>query len=52
MVDSLSADGFVADSVLDNAIKTAKTTLGVNKAINANDIVDYSFLAEALKKQK
>jgi ABC-type nitrate/sulfonate/bicarbonate transport system substrate-binding protein len=52
MVDSLSADGFVDDSVLENAIKTAKKTLGVSKTLNAADIVDYSFLREALKKQR
>jgi NitT/TauT family transport system substrate-binding protein len=52
MVDSLSSDGFVEDAVLDNAIQTAKKVLGVNKPVRADDVVDYSFLRDAVKKDK
>jgi ABC-type nitrate/sulfonate/bicarbonate transport system substrate-binding protein len=52
MVDSLSNDGFVEDRVIENAIQTAKKMLGVTKPVSANDIVEYSFLREVLKKDK
>ncbi len=52
MVDSLSSDGFVEDSVLENAIQGAKKLLGVSRPVSAADIVDYSVLREVLKKDK
>jgi ABC-type nitrate/sulfonate/bicarbonate transport system substrate-binding protein len=52
MVDSLSSNGFVEEAVLENGIQTAKKVLGVNKPVSANDIVDYSFLREAVKNEK
>ena len=50
MIDSLSQDGFVESSVLDNAIEDAKKLLGSDKPIPQTDVVDYSFLRAALKK--
>jgi hypothetical protein len=50
MVDSLSADGFVEDAVIENAIQTARKMFGVTKPVTRDDIVDYSFLREVLKK--
>jgi ABC-type nitrate/sulfonate/bicarbonate transport system substrate-binding protein len=38
MVDSLSADGFVEDAVIENGIQTARKMLGVTKPISINDI--------------
>jgi hypothetical protein len=52
MVDSLSSDGFVEDTVIENAILTAKKMLGVSKPVSRADIVDYSFLREVVKKYK
>ncbi|MGE5219120.1 MAG: ABC transporter substrate-binding protein [Chloroflexota bacterium] len=52
MLDSLSSDGIVEDAVLERAIQTAKKVLGANKPVSVGDIVDYSFLREALKKDK
>jgi len=52
MVDSLSSDGFVEDTVIENAILTAKKMLGVSKPVSPADIVDYSFLREVVKKYK
>jgi len=52
MVDSLSSNGFVEEAVLENAIQAAKKVLGVNKPVSADDIVDYSFLREAVKNEK
>ena len=52
MLDSLSSDGLVEDSVMERAIQGAKKMLGVSKPMSAADIVDYSFLREALKKDK
>lgn len=52
MVDSLSSDGFVEDTVMENAINTAKKVLGTGKPVTAADVVDYSFLREVLKKDK
>jgi hypothetical protein len=52
MLDSLSSDGIVEDAVLERAIQTAKKVLGASKPVSVGDIVDYSFLREALKKDK
>jgi hypothetical protein len=52
MVDSLSSDGFVENSVIENAILTAKKMLGVSKPVSPADIVDYSLLREVVKKDK
>ena len=52
MVDSLSSDRFVEDTVIENAILTAKKMLGVSKPVSPADIVDYSFLREVVKKYK
>jgi NitT/TauT family transport system substrate-binding protein len=50
MIDSLSQDGFVESSVLQNAIEDAKKLLGTDKPIPQTDVVDYGFLRTALKK--
>ena len=52
MLDSLSSDGIVEDSVMERAIQTAKKVLGVSRPVSAGEIVDYSFLRDALKKDK
>ncbi|MBI4527515.1 MAG: ABC transporter substrate-binding protein [Deltaproteobacteria bacterium] len=52
MLDSLSSDGFVEESVIENSIQQAKKLLGVTKPVSAADIVDYSFLAEVVKREK
>ncbi len=52
MLDSLSADGIVEDPVMERAIQGARKMLGAAKPSSAADIVDYSFLREALKKEK
>ena len=50
MIDALSTDGIVEDRVLQSAIDEAKTVANVTKPISHADVVDYSFLREALKK--
>jgi NitT/TauT family transport system substrate-binding protein len=50
MVDSLSQDGFVDASVLEEAIRDAKKLVGSDKPIGPADVVDYSFLRTALGK--
>jgi ABC-type nitrate/sulfonate/bicarbonate transport system substrate-binding protein len=50
MNDALSNDGIVEDSVLQGAIDEAKTVAKVSKAINHNDVVDYGFLREAIRR--
>jgi ABC-type nitrate/sulfonate/bicarbonate transport system substrate-binding protein len=50
LVDALSQDGIVEDSVLQSAIDEAKAVANVNKPISQADVVDYSFLREAQKR--
>jgi NitT/TauT family transport system substrate-binding protein len=50
MIDALSNDGFVEDSVLQSAIDEAKTVANVVKPVSHADVVDYSFLREAIKR--
>jgi hypothetical protein len=50
LVDALSQDGIVDDSVLQAAIDEAKNVTNVSKPINHADVVDYSFLRTAMKK--
>ncbi len=49
LVDALSQDGFVEDSVLQAAIDEAKSVVGAPRPISQADVVDYSFLRAALK---
>lgn len=49
LVDALSQDGFVEDSVLQSAIDEGKSVVGVTKPISQADVVDYSFLRAAVK---
>jgi NitT/TauT family transport system substrate-binding protein len=49
LVDALSQDGFVEDSVLQSAIDEAKSVVGVTKPVSQADVVDYSFLRAAVK---
>ncbi len=50
MIEALSNDGIVEDSVLQSAIDEAKTVGNVTKAISHADVADYSFLREAIKR--
>jgi ABC-type nitrate/sulfonate/bicarbonate transport system substrate-binding protein len=50
LVDALSQDGIVEDSVLQSAIDEAKAVANVNKPVSQADVVDYSFLREAQKR--
>jgi len=50
MADALSNDGIVEDSVLQSAIDEAKTVTNVTKPISHADVVDYSFLREAIRR--
>ena len=50
LVDALAQDGFVDDKALQTAIDEAKTALNVTKPISQSDVVDYSFLRNAVKK--
>lgn len=50
MIDALSKDGFVEDSVLQGAIDEAKALAKVTKPVSHADVVDYSFLREAVKR--
>jgi hypothetical protein len=50
LVDALSRDGFVDESVLQAAIDEARSLANVTKPISQSDLVDYSFLRAALKK--
>lgn len=52
LADALAQDGFVDDSVLQAAIDEAKSTVNVTRPISQTDVVDYSFLRAALKKEK
>jgi ABC-type nitrate/sulfonate/bicarbonate transport systems, periplasmic components len=51
MTDALSNDGFVEDSVLQSAIDEAKAMANVTKPVSHADVVDYSFLREAIKQK-
>jgi hypothetical protein len=51
MIEALSNDGIVEDSVLQSAIDEAKTVASVTKPISDADVADYSFLREAIKRQ-
>ena len=44
LIDALSQDGIVDDSVLQAAIDEAKSVTNIAKAISHADVVDYSFL--------
>lgn len=50
MIEALSHDGIVEDSVLQSAIDEAKAVANVTKPISHTDVADYSFLREAIKK--
>ena len=50
LVDALSQDGMVEDTILQRAIDDAKKSLGVSKSIEQKEIVDYSFIRAALAK--
>lgn len=50
MVDALSHDGIVEDSVLQSAIDEAKAVANVTKPVTHADVTDYSFLREAMRK--
>jgi NitT/TauT family transport system substrate-binding protein len=50
MIEALSNDGVVEDSVLQSAIDEAKTVANVSKPVSHADVVDYSFLREAIKR--
>jgi ABC-type nitrate/sulfonate/bicarbonate transport system substrate-binding protein len=50
MIEALSHDGIVEDSVLQSAIDEAKAMANVTKPISHTDVADYSFLREAIKK--
>ena len=50
MVDALSNDGIVEDSVLQSAIDEAKAVAHVAKPVTHADVADYSFLREAIKR--
>jgi NitT/TauT family transport system substrate-binding protein len=50
MIEALSNDGVVEDSVLQSAIDEAKTVANVSKPVSHADVVDYNFLREAIKR--
>jgi ABC-type nitrate/sulfonate/bicarbonate transport system substrate-binding protein len=50
MTDALSNDGIVEDGVLQSAIDEAKAVANVTKPVSHADVVDYSFLREAIKR--
>lgn len=50
MVDALANDGFVDDSVLNAAIDEAKTLTKITRPVKLEEVVDYSFLRQAVKK--
>ena len=50
LVDALSQDGIVDDSVLQAAIDEARNVTNITKPISHVDVVDYSFLRAAMKK--
>ena len=50
MIEALSNDGIVEDTVLQSAIDEAKAVGNVTKTISHADVADYSFLREAIKR--
>jgi ABC-type nitrate/sulfonate/bicarbonate transport system substrate-binding protein len=50
MIDALSNDGLVDDSVLQSAIDEAKAVANTAKPVSHADVADYSFLREAIRK--
>jgi ABC-type nitrate/sulfonate/bicarbonate transport system substrate-binding protein len=50
MLDALSNDGLVEDSVLQSAIDEAKAVANSAKPVSHADVADYSFLREAIRK--
>ena len=50
MIDALSNDGLVEDSVLQSAIDEAKAVANIAKPVSHADVADYSFLREAIRK--
>jgi ABC-type nitrate/sulfonate/bicarbonate transport system substrate-binding protein len=50
MVDALSNDGIVENSVLQSAIDEAKAVANVTKPVTHADVTDYSFLREAIRR--
>ena len=50
MTDALSNDGIVDESVLQSAIDEAKTVVNVTKPVSHADVVDHSFLRDAIKR--
>ena len=50
MIDALSNDGLVEDSVLQSAIDEAKAVANIAKPVSHADVADYSFLREASRK--
>jgi hypothetical protein len=52
LVDALAQDGFVDNKALQAAIDEAKSVVNVSKPISESDVVDYSFLRAAVKKQQ
>ena len=50
MIDALSNDGLVEDSVLQSAIDEAKAVATITKPVSHADVADYSFLREAIRK--
>jgi ABC-type nitrate/sulfonate/bicarbonate transport system substrate-binding protein len=50
MIDALSNDGIVDESVLQSAIDEAKTVVNITKPVSHADVVDYSFLRDAIER--
>jgi ABC-type nitrate/sulfonate/bicarbonate transport system substrate-binding protein len=50
LIEALSNDGIVEDTVLQSAIDEARAVGNVTKTISHADVADYSFLREALKR--
>src|SRR5688500_20154936 len=50
MIDALSNDGIVEDSVLQSAIDDDKAVANVTKPVTHADVTDYSFLREAIRR--
>ena len=50
LIDALAQDGFVDERALQAAIDEARTIVNVSKPISQSDIVDYSFLRNAVRK--
>jgi ABC-type nitrate/sulfonate/bicarbonate transport system substrate-binding protein len=52
MIDALSNDGIVEDSVLQSAIDEAKAVANVTKPVTHADVTDYNFLREAIRNRR